>query len=315
VRPPAARALDALRDALAPGGDVVRVRPMRGGVSCSVHSVRLADACGVRRNVVVRRYGDDWQAEDPAVCTREFKLLDVLSERGFPVPRPLLLDQEGSIFGAPTIVMTRLGGRAVLSPRDVDSYLQQLAEVLVALHRVPTAELDFLPRQRPRVDEILARGPASTDPLEARVWAAVRGLWPSVAEADRATVIHGDYWPGNTVWQRGRLNGIVDWEMAQLGDPARDVATCCCDLSVLFDIDTANEFIRRYERIRGAAVADLPFWSLFVARGALRYMHAWVAGYHALGRTDLDGTTARARVAAYTRVLLGVRPKGWSFER
>jgi aminoglycoside phosphotransferase (APT) family kinase protein len=304
MRPPAPSALDALRDALVPGGDVVRVRPLRGGISCSVHVVRLADACGVRRNVVVRRYGDDWQAEDPAVCTREFKLLAVLSLRGLPVPRPLLLDQEGSTFGAPTIVMTRVGGRALLSPRDVDSYLQQLAEVLVALHRVPIAELDFLPRQRPRVEAILARGPASTDRLEAQVWAAVRSLWPSVAAADCATVIHGDYWPGNTIWQNGRLRGVVDWEMAQLGDAARDVATCRCDLTVLFDIETADEFVRRYERIRGTAVADLPFWSLFVATGALRYMHEWVAGYHALGRPDLDGPAARARVADYARVLL-----------
>ena len=39
------------------------------------------------------------------------------------------------------------------------------------------------------------------------------------------TLVHGDYWPGNLLWQRGRLTGVVDWEEPRLGDPSRDVAT------------------------------------------------------------------------------------------
>jgi aminoglycoside phosphotransferase (APT) family kinase protein len=299
VKPPSRAAVLALRDRLAPGGAVVSVRAMRGGVSSHVHAVRLRQPDGTLQDVVVRTYGDEW-ADDPTVCSREFDLLDIFARRGYPAPLPVLLDQEGAIFGAPTLVISRLPGRSVLASKRLDSYLQQLADALAELHQVPTAEVAFLLPRPPRVD----RGPSRDDVLEAEVWSTLRALWPPVEQAQRSNLVHGDYWPGNTIWHRERLSGVIDWEMAHLGDPARDVATCRCDLSILFDVDAADEFTRRYERARGAAAADLDFWNLFITSNAMRYMHEWVAGYQALGRADLDGPTALARLDDYARTLL-----------
>jgi aminoglycoside phosphotransferase (APT) family kinase protein len=121
-------------------------------------------------------------------------------------------------------------------------------------------------------------------------------------------VIHGDFWPGNTIWYRERLVGVIDWEMTRLGDPAKDVATCRCDLSMLFDIEAAEAFLRQYEAHTRAAVPDLTFWDLYVIRGALRYLHLWEAGYHALGRTDLTTPVARGRVTNFARGILAKAP-------
>jgi len=182
-------------------------------------------------------------------------------------------------------------------------FARQLADALAELHQLPIGELGFLPRRPPRLE----RGPASDDPLEAEVWSALRALWPAVEVAQPEPVlIHGDYWPGNTIWQRGRLSGVVDWEMAQVGNPARDVATCRCDLSVLFDVSAADVFTRRYECQRGHPVVDQRFWDLYVVSIAMRWMHEWVVGYQALGRADLDGPTAQARLARYARTRLAV---------
>jgi hypothetical protein len=87
-----AAALVRVRDELAPDGRVVRVRPLRGGISSSVHLVRLQAANGERQAVVVRRYGEYGQRTDPAACVREFRLLEVLARSSFPAPKPLLLD-------------------------------------------------------------------------------------------------------------------------------------------------------------------------------------------------------------------------------
>jgi aminoglycoside phosphotransferase (APT) family kinase protein len=290
----------ALRDRLLPGGRVVAVRALRGGVSSNVHAVRLEGDDGTRHDLVVRTYGPDW-TEDPAACGREFRLLGVLAAHGLAAPQPVLLDQDGDLFGGPTLVISRLPGRGMLRPRRLDTYLQELADALVQVHRVPLAEVDFLPRRPPRVE----RGPSSDDPLEAAVWAALRGLWPAV---ERGTppraLIHGDYWPGNTIWHRARLSGVVDWEMAQVDDPVRDVATCRTDLAVLFGPEAAADFTRRFEQARGAAVEGLAFWDLYVVALAMRWMAFWAVGYQALGRQDLDEATAQARLAAYARLLL-----------
>jgi aminoglycoside phosphotransferase (APT) family kinase protein len=211
VKPISQAALKWLCRELAPGGRVVRVRPMRGGVSRSVHAVWLETAGGARRGVVVRRYGEDWN-DDQGVCGREFKL------------------------------------------------------------------------------------------LEARVWDVVHAMWPAIAYEQR--VVHGDFWPGNTVWHSDRLSGVIDWETAALGSASRDVATCRLDLANLFDLETADAFTCCYETAMGARVANLPFWDLLVATGALRYIENWARGYRDLGRTDLSGELARARVEQFARAAL-----------
>jgi aminoglycoside phosphotransferase (APT) family kinase protein len=304
VKPPS-RAI--LREVL--GGDVLRVTELKGGISCSVHAVRIQRPDGTRENVVVRRYGADWQAEAPEVAQREFNVLQVLARRGFPAPRPLLLDKTGVLFGMPTVVISRLPGRGVLTPRDLDGYLQQMVDVLVELHQQPVADFEFLPSDRERTERMITRGPAYDDPLQNQIWAVVRSMWPKVRQADRMALIHGDFWPGNVVWLRDRLTGVVDWEMTRLGDPSKDVGMCRCDVAMLFDMDTADEFSRRYALARGGPVADVDFWSLYATTSALRYMHEWAAGYQALGRTDLTPEMSIKRVEHYAQQLLGVRPK------
>ena len=290
----------ALLDALAPGGRVVRVRRLRGGVSCSVHAVKLAAVDGGRNDVVVRRYRED-SDHDPGVCSREFRLLTFLTDVGYACPQPLLLDERGVVFGAPTLVMSRLPGRGTLAPRDLGDYLEQLARNLAKLHSLPIDTLDFLPDDRAHVDERIQRQLPIEDWLLRDVCSAVRDGWPAVARTEPLTLVHGDFWPGNTVWHRGRLSGVVDWEMAGLGYAARDVATCRCDLTNLFGSSAAERFTSSYEGVVGRPLGNLPFWDLHVATGALRYMRYWVVGYQDLGRTDLSVDEAASRTAAFAR--------------
>ena len=109
-------ALTRVREIVAPAGKVLRVRPLHGGISSSVHLVHLETEDGRCRSVIVRRYGSYMQRTDPTACEREFKLLAVLSRLGQLVPRPRYLDASGGPFGAPTILMTRVPGRP-LGPR------------------------------------------------------------------------------------------------------------------------------------------------------------------------------------------------------
>ncbi len=44
-------------------------------------------------------------------------------------------------------------------------------------------------------------------------------------------LLHGDLWPGNVLWQDGRLVAVVDWEDGAVGAPLIDVASARGDLS------------------------------------------------------------------------------------
>src|ERR1700730_10004424 len=131
--------LEWLRDALAPGGRVGRVRRLRGGVSSGMHAVELFDTDGERRWVVLRRYSNYWVENDPAVCLREWRLLQLLERHGLPAARPLWLDSAG-VFDRPALVTTLLSGRPLLAPRDVPAWARGLAQALAAVHRAAVPE-------------------------------------------------------------------------------------------------------------------------------------------------------------------------------
>lgn len=290
-------ALQRVAEAVVPHGRVARYRPLRGGVSGSVFIVYVEVPDGPTRSVVLRRYDAPWHGDDPLRCTREFRTLAMLAKHQFPAPRPLMLDQDGASFGAPTVVMSRLPGRPRLQPAGVDGYVRQLAETLAPLHGLPVEDFDFLPDGTLALTQTLDARRVADDPIEPSLRQAVLARWPGVAACSAPQVVqHTDYWPGNVLWRRGRLTGVVDWEDVRLGDPSRDVAICRGDLSLLFGLDVADAFAEQYERIVGRALTNLPFWDLVTCTLALAEVDHWVPGWRALGRYDLTVEVARARL-------------------
>ncbi len=292
-------ALAHVRDNLAPGGRVLRVRPLHGGISSTVYLVRLLTDGGRREAVVVRRYGAYSREHDPSASQREFTILDVLSRQGLPVPKPFFV--EGG--AEPFLVMSRVAGRPLLAPRDRADYLRQMAETLLRLHALPLDGLGVLAEQRIYVEralrpELSPKG----DPLQQAVWAMATDIWPRVGESRKA-LVHGDYWPGNILWNRGRLVGVIDWEQPRLGEPTKDVATCRGDLSILFGVSAADEFLRAYLDL-GGTVRDLEFWDLLVSTWAVREIDAWSTVYPLLGRPDVTPELARQRIRAFAQAAL-----------
>jgi aminoglycoside phosphotransferase (APT) family kinase protein len=309
---PEPEALAAVRDALAPGGRVGRVRRLRGGVSSGMHAVELFGADGARRWVVLRRFGDYRLENDPTVCQQEWRVLQLLERHAVPAARPLWLDAAGTVCGRPALVTTLLPGRPQLAPPDVAAWARGLARAIAAVHLAPiaAADLDFLTDQGSHLDRVLSGEPSAealAHPGGAAAWAALRHGWPRVRRHEHR-LVHGDYWPGNTVWHRGRLTGIVDWEQSRRGDPIQDVGCCRHDLALLARPGAADQFLAAYEAAAGPA-PNLWFWDLHVATtGAFSGLDHWLEGYRDLGRTDLTMDVLRARRDAFIASALSRAP-------
>jgi aminoglycoside phosphotransferase (APT) family kinase protein len=215
------------------------------------------------------------------------------------------VDPDGGPFGAPTVVMSRLPGRPLLAPRNLFDYVGQMARILADLHRLPIDSLDFLPDQRDLTRRALASRPSADDPLQHAVFDAAVAAWPRVLEsAVPRALLHGDYWPGNLLWSRQRLIGVVDWEQPRLGDPAKDVATCRGDLTILFGPPAADEFVRQYETASGTRVGNRRFWDLLISTWAVREIEDWASVYPVLGRPELTPDMARVRIRAFAEAAL-----------
>lgn len=171
---------------------------------------------------------------------REFRVLSGLIKTNVPVPRPILACEDTSIIGAPFYIMQKLDGiiirHAVPAPFDNSNNRAQLAHELIAnlvkLHAADwqaagLADLGkpqgYLERQLRRWSDQLER--ARTRPIpeldEVTEW-----LKAHLPVSPPATMVHGDFRIDNVMYGRDlpvRIIGMLDWEMATLGDPLADL--------------------------------------------------------------------------------------------
>jgi aminoglycoside phosphotransferase (APT) family kinase protein len=304
-RPPARDMLVRLAGALAPGGRIRGVRLLRGGIDAGTHAFDLVTPAGGRLALVLRRYPDQLLARDPGRAARAYRTLGLLAGTAIPAPRPVLLDANGTLLGAPGYVMTRLPGRVCMRPPRPDAWLSRLAVTAAAIHRAPVtaSESDFL--RPPEFDLDHPEGPAAAHreaiaghPDGHAVAAALRHWAPRVRRPARA-LVHGDYWAGNTLWVRGRLTGVVDWDWAGLDYPPFDVGYCRLDLALFLGGDAPDRFLAAYETAAGTRVADLFFWDLLGVLRALPDPAVWLPGYHDLGLFEITAEDMRARLRAF----------------
>ncbi len=101
-------------------------------------------------------------------------------------------------------------------------------------------------------------GPGRRHRLVLRRWA--RPEW-IVEDPDFTVEREGDYHPGNTLWSRGRLTGVVDWTQASRGPPAVDVGHMRWNLAADFGEEAADGFLRWHRATDPRSPHD-PYWDL-----------------------------------------------------
>jgi aminoglycoside phosphotransferase (APT) family kinase protein len=292
-----AEELRRLREVLAPDATELSAVSLFGGVDTATYALRLEREDGPRE-LVLRVYRD-WDG-DAAEATRKVQaVLTAVAAVSALAPRPILADPAGELIGEPLVVMSFLPG-APQAPTGDDAWAEQLASAMTDVHATPLERLpaDF-PREgtaAERLAGILSRGADVRDPLWDRIASTLTPIAASV-RTNTATLTHGDYWFGNTIWQEGRLTGIIDWDSARIADPAKDVAGARNDLALLSGPRAAEIFLARYESLRGP-LHDLAFWDLLASLPPTRWLPHWVEGYTELG-VDLSLADARARLESW----------------
>jgi len=88
-------------------------------------------------------------------------------------------------------------------------------------------------------------------------WATKPAVWERAIEIfhgpvldDDRTFIHRDFYPGNVLWHRRNVSGLVDWEAASMGPRSMDVAHCRINL-LYAGLDAAAIFTRTWEQRTG----------------------------------------------------------------
>jgi aminoglycoside phosphotransferase (APT) family kinase protein len=230
------------------GGPVISARALRGGMSSAVHLLTTQHGAGQRQQAVLRRYvRAETSTDEPDIAEREARALRAAGNAGVPTPALLAVDPAGTGAGVPAVLMSRLPGRVDWWPSDTSRWLRRLAGVLPAIHAAPLPPAGL-------TGSFTACQPASYQPPG---WARYPRVWERAAEISQGpapslpeVLVHGDFHPGNVLWQRGRVSGVVDWQAARAGPAVADVAHCRVNLLTL-GVGAAERFAAWWQQVSG----------------------------------------------------------------
>ncbi len=224
---------------------------------------------------------------------REARVIGALGPTAARVPKVLAVGDDVSIIGAPFFIMEHVDGEVISSklpavfddPAQRTKLGEELIDALVELHSVgwESAGLEgfgkptgYLERQLRRFGGLWEHN--RTRELE-DVEAVGEWLAATMPESGPATIVHGDYRLGNVIYAASsptRLEAILDWEMATIGDPLADLgyfATLYVDRDDpplgMFELSSVTrepgfprraDLIARYEQRSGREMPDIRWY-------------------------------------------------------
>lgn len=212
------------------------VKQYPGGASNLTYLVRYAN-----RDLILRRPPAGKKARGAHDMVREARIMQALKPVYPYVPDVLALCQDEAVLGCDFYVMQRLVGviprqdfppELALTPERTRALCLDVIDKLVELHQVDikAAGLEalgkgegYVSRQISGWSERLrnAHTPDNKDFAEVIAWLEAKKPAGEVA----ITLIHNDYRFDNVVLDADDLSviGVLDWEMATLGDPLMDL--------------------------------------------------------------------------------------------
>ena len=253
--PPTPRARRWVEAEVGSGSKVTGVRRLGGGTSSGVHAIDVLLSGGSTVQFVLRRHLlFSWLQEEPDLAEKEARNLQLLERSGVAAPRLVAVDADGATCDVPAVLMTRIPGRRLLKPRNLDRWLRRMAELLPPIHAIDPGSTSV---QEWRIwDDLRDTKPpewsAHPDVWE-RLIQVVRRPWPKYSKR----FVHRDFQHYNVLWQRGQPVAL-DWINASMGPVELDYGHFRHNLVVDFGFEVAERFHRHYREV--VRVEPDPFW-------------------------------------------------------
>ena len=244
------------------------------------------------RELVLRRPPVGTKAVSAHDMKREYLIQSRLQPVYSLVPGMIALCEDHSIMGSDFYVMERVVGQIFrrdiaqeITPSDIEVMADSLINGLVQLHAVDStilAELNkgtgYVTRQVEGWSKRYRNALTDDVPSGEKVMAWLLANKPEDVDS---CIIHGDWRIDNVVFDlsHGRIAGVLDWELATVGDPLMDLGSSLAywvdrddepafaslrrQPSHLPGMPTREQFVARYLELSGRKCADFTFYEVF----------------------------------------------------
>ena len=205
--------------------------PLTGGASADINRIIFED----NKEFIVRRSVVKDKAVMAIPKNMEAKIQKIVKEYGAPVPEIIMEFSEGEEIGE-GYVMQSVGGETI--PRKIlrdDSYENirnklpyEIGKSLAQIHKTKLEKLQDL--EKITFSESLEKLfiiYESFDQPQPVFDLAFKWLENQKILDYEEVLVHGDYRFGNFIISEKKLESIIDWELAHIGNPMEDLGWLC----------------------------------------------------------------------------------------
>ena len=263
------------------------VKQFRSGASNLTYLLSYPD-----RELVLRKPPVGTKAASAHDMNREF-LIQSRLQSVFPlVPKMIALCEDQSVMGSDFYVMEYVEGQIFrrdipegITSSDISVMADSLINGLVQLHAVDSsilAELNkgngYVQRQVDGWSKRYRNALTDDVPTAEKLMAWLSANQPNDVDS---CIIHGDWRIDNVVFDlaNARIAGVLDWELATVGDPLMDLGSALAywvdrddeaafaslrrQPSHLPGMPTREEFLQRYLQLSGRQCVEFTFYEVF----------------------------------------------------
>lgn len=237
-------------------------------------------------------------------------LMIAAAEKGVPAPRirAILEPEDGLGEGYITerVDGETLGPRIIRDERFAAArplMAAQCGEILARIHSIDPAKVPFLMSQAPA--EHIAAHRVIVERYDFHLPAlelALRWSEEHVPKNSRHTVVHGDFRVGNLIIDERGVRCVLDWELAQTGDPMMDLGWLCIRTwrfggkNPVGGFGAREDLLAAYERTSGLPIdpAQVRFWEAF---GNIKWsLHCLRLGSRGIANNDIERCAIGRRI-------------------
>jgi aminoglycoside phosphotransferase (APT) family kinase protein len=268
----------------APDDQLQTVEALTYGFSNRSFRINTTRPDNTQTAYVVKRYAE-WEhstgTDSKSRAMLEYEVLKFVHSVELPCPEPVYFNLNDEALGSAILVTKGLRGEQIMAHPANPLWAEKapiVAEWLAHIHKLQCPD-DLIPRLPDVRSQFKRFTENDTIPDYMREHPDGESIWYIVHEnmakliSENPSLVHGDYWSGNMLWEQGQLTGILDWENVVMGNAGLDVANCRLEMIIDGMNAAASEFLKIYEAHIGKPVKHLGLCELVVATDPM-WQHA-----------------------------------------
>jgi aminoglycoside phosphotransferase (APT) family kinase protein len=297
--------------------DLISCDRLSGGANQETYRIAIKTSDGIERLLAMRRAAGGNANQQEAICVglpTEARLFQIARDAGIPAPEihHVLSRQDGLGDG---FIMSWLSGETlghkIVHASEFDdirpTLAKQCGQILAKIHAIDLTEVELDQRLLSTTPQDLVANTweryRELDTPQPMIDYAGRWLEANCPTQTRSCLVHNDFRNGNLMIDKSGVIGVLDWEIAHIGDPMRDLGWLCTN-SWRFgrsDLPVGGfghypDLIAGYEAESGIKIdrANLKYWEVFGS-------FWWAIGCLRMGQQYRDGPDRSVERPAISR--------------